>query len=427
MNWMTLPRPPSAPARAAAARIDKMSDGRRRSRCRVPFLDHRFVELALSIPTEAKVPRRRAEARAQAGGARRHPGRADRPAEAGLPRAGRRVVPARARRPARAPRWRRSPMHQACSTRARPPALLERAAARRVVPPEPRAVVEGSGRGVITFFTIPKAWRGDAARLQENAVGSWLAARRARTCFSATTRASPTPLRQTRGRSTSRRSVATTVEHRCWTVSSCRPTNSRPPASSASRTPTSWLRPISPPPAARVQGILERFLVIGESWDTDVEGQAHVRTPAGRPHSSSAASVARGTRLVPLHARNLRFDPTVCRRTRRLRQLARLARPNHRRGSRRRDTVSARSTPVAWLRPRRAMGSRARESDRRPPTTGGSIQSKDQLFTRFDATHLLHAAGPSTKFGATLRAKERARKLAWKVRHGQLPGARTPQ
>ena len=44
-------------------RIDKMSMGVSLE-ARVPFLDHRFVALALSIPTKAKVPGRRAEARA---------------------------------------------------------------------------------------------------------------------------------------------------------------------------------------------------------------------------------------------------------------------------------------------------------------------------------------------------------------------------
>jgi hypothetical protein len=51
---------------------------------------------------------------------------------------------------------------------------------------------------------------------------------------------------------------------------------------------------------------------------------------------------------------------------------------------------------------------------------------KSRIYTRFDATHLLTRAGLRRNLGATLRAKERARKAAYKLRHGQLLPARTP-
>lgn len=51
---------------------------------------------------------------------------------------------------------------------------------------------------------------------------------------------------------------------------------------------------------------------------------------------------------------------------------------------------------------------------------------KSRIYTRFDATHLLTPTGLRRNLGATLRAKERARKAAYKLRHGQLLPARTP-
>jgi len=48
------------------------------------------------------------------------------------------------------------------------------------------------------------------------------------------------------------------------------------------------------------------------------------------------------------------------------------------------------------------------------------VGSKDRLYTRFDATHVLTPSGLRPNLGSRFRAKERARKLIYKLRHGQL-------
>lgn len=55
------------------------------------------------------------------------------------------------------------------------------------------------------------------------------------------------------------------------------------------------------------------------------------------------------------------------------------------------------------------------------------IGSKDRIYTRYDATHVLGRRGLRRNLGATLRAKERARKAVWKLRHGQLRRIRPPE
>lgn len=52
--------------------------------------------------------------------------------------------------------------------------------------------------------------------------------------------------------------------------------------------------------------------------------------------------------------------------------------------------------------------------------------SKDHLYTRFDATHVLTRGRLRRNFGATLRAKERGRKLAYKLRRRSLRRASFP-
>ena len=130
VNWMTYLDLRLRLPELLLMRIDKMSMGVSLE-ARVPFLDHRFVSLALSIPTHVKVPRRRVEARVAARGAWRDPRRADRPPEAGLPRAGRRVVAPRARRPHADRGGGHVRTTRTCSTRARQRDCSRSRAARR--------------------------------------------------------------------------------------------------------------------------------------------------------------------------------------------------------------------------------------------------------------------------------------------------------
>ena len=123
-------------------RVDKMSMGVSLEG-RVPFLDHEFVSLALSIPSAVKTRGRRAQAHPEEGRAGADPRRADRPAQAGVRRPGDRVAagpprrscPPRDRRAARPDRLPRPESgRRAARRRARVPGL---------VPAQFRAVVEG--------------------------------------------------------------------------------------------------------------------------------------------------------------------------------------------------------------------------------------------------------------------------------------------
>ena len=131
VNWMTYLDLRLRLPELLLMRIDKMSMGVSLE-ARVPFLDHRFVELALSIPTRVKVP---------PGGDLKHVLRSavrgvipdeliDRP-EAGLSRPGRGVAAARARRPHAHRGGRRCARRPTCSTRARPRACSRSRGARR--------------------------------------------------------------------------------------------------------------------------------------------------------------------------------------------------------------------------------------------------------------------------------------------------------
>ena len=97
LNWMSYVDLNLRLPELLLMRVDKMSMGVSLEG-RVPFLDHKFVELAMSIPESVEDARRHAEAHPQEGRARRDPGRVDRPAEAGLRRPGPRVVLRPARR-----------------------------------------------------------------------------------------------------------------------------------------------------------------------------------------------------------------------------------------------------------------------------------------------------------------------------------------
>ncbi len=86
-----LPRPQPAPARAAADARRQDDDGRQPRGARA--VPRPQVRRARDVdPRRGQDARRHAEAHPQEGGARRHPRRADRPAEAGLRRPGPRVV-----------------------------------------------------------------------------------------------------------------------------------------------------------------------------------------------------------------------------------------------------------------------------------------------------------------------------------------------
>ncbi len=83
LNWMTYVDLNLRLPELLLMRVDKMSMGVSLEG-RVPFLDHKFVELALEHPRGREDAERRAEAHPQEGRPRRHPGRAHRPPKQGF-------------------------------------------------------------------------------------------------------------------------------------------------------------------------------------------------------------------------------------------------------------------------------------------------------------------------------------------------------
>jgi hypothetical protein len=285
-------------------------------------------------------------------------------------------------------------------------------------------VVEGNDRGLITFFTIPKAWEGDAAQVQENAVRSWIAVG-ARVILFGDDPGVPQAAARLGAQhiaEVSRNELGTPLLDRTF-------------ARAHEMAPDSLLCFANTDivvghdfrlAAERANAILDRFLMVGESWDTEVTGTLAFepgwdgRLPRGRKRGAGALDWFLFTHgifesIPPFAVGRAAFDNWLVWRAR--------------------DAGATVVDATRSVHVVHQMHGYAHVTGGFGDTRSGSeaaenwrlIGSKRRVFTRFDATHLLTPQGLRRNLGATLRAKERGRKLIWKLRHGQLRPARVPR
>jgi hypothetical protein len=171
---------------------------------------------------------------------------------------------------------------------------------------------------------------------------------------------------------------------------------------------------------------LDRFLMVGESWDTTVDGSI-VFDPGwesglavGRKRGAGALDWFLFTHgmfesIPPFAVGRAAFDNWLVWRARDAGATVVDATPSVHVVHQAHDYghVSGGFTDTR-------AGSEAAENWR-------LVGSKQRVYTRFDSTHLLTRRGLRRNLGATLRVKERARKVVWKLRHGQLLPARVPR
>jgi len=277
---------------------------------------------------------------------------------------------------------------------------------------------------VITFFTIPKAWHGSNAARQRNAVASWRALGARVLLFGdepgvaeAATElgADHVPTLERNGHGTPLLDGVFAEAHRlapdgliCFANTDILFAADLLVAADAAAT------------------VAPRMLVVGESWDTDVHGDIDFRADwqralaQGRKRGAGALDWFLFTHgifetIPPFIVGRAAFDNWLVWRARDL------------------GAAVVDATPVVHaIHQAHDYGhvSGGFDTTRRGAEAAANwklIGSKARVYTRFDATHVLSRSGLRHNFGATFRAKERARKLIWKLRHGQLLPARTPR
>jgi hypothetical protein len=285
-------------------------------------------------------------------------------------------------------------------------------------------VVERDGRSLITFFTIPKAWVGDAARVQENAVGSWLAGGARVLLFGddpgvadAATQlgAEHVPEIERNDRGTPLLDGAFARAHEL-----------APTGLLCFANADIVVGPDFAAAAGLLASSLDRFLMVGESWDTAVEGSIafdpgwESAFAVGRKRGAGALDWFLFTHgifesIPPFAVGRAAFDNWLVWRARDAGATVVDATPS--------VHVVHQSHDYAHVNggfTDTRAGSEAAEN-------WSLVGSKNRVFTRFDATHVLTRRGLRRNLGATLRVKERARKVIWKLRHGQLLPARVPR
>jgi hypothetical protein len=277
---------------------------------------------------------------------------------------------------------------------------------------------------VITFFSIPKAWRGDDAVRQRNAVSSWLALDGRVVLFgndpgvaeaAAELGAEHVPeLARTEAGTPLLDGVFARVHELARSGLLCFANADIVLGRDFARA------------AAGIDAATGRFLAVGESWDTDVHGPIDFvdgweRTlERGRKRGAGALDWFLFTHgiyetIPPFAVGRAAFDNWLVWRAR-----------------------SSGATVVDATRAVHAVhqahgyghvqgGFSGTRSGSEAAENWRLIGSKSRIYTRFDATHLLTPRGLRRNLGATFRAKERLRKAAWKLRHGRLLPARVPQ
>jgi hypothetical protein len=279
--------------------------------------------------------------------------------------------------------------------------------------------VEAGDRGVITFFTIPKAWDGDDARRQRNAVTSWRAIGARVILFGddpgvaeagAELGADHVPELTRNENGTPLLDGVFARAHALVPEGFLCFANADVIVGEDFRRAAEGLRDAGP------------LLMVGESWDVDVPGELDPAVPLPRGQRRGAGALdwflfTHGIfeRIPPFavgraafdnwlvwHARHVGatvVDATPC---------VRVVHQAHGYGHVTGGFISTRA------------GAEAAANWR-------LIGAKDRIYTRFDATHVLTRRGLKRNLGATLRAKERARKAIWKLRHGQLRPVPPPE
>jgi len=275
---------------------------------------------------------------------------------------------------------------------------------------------------VITFFTIPKAWHGDAELPQRNAVASWLALGARVLLFGD----DPGVAEAAAELGAEHVPEITRNEHGTPLLDGvfARAHELAPDGLLCFANTDIVLA--SDFTAAAKAITAPRFLMVGESWDTDVAGRLSFEhgwessLPSGRKRGAGALDWFLFTHgifesIPPFAVGRAAFDNWLVWRARDAGAAVVDATPS----------VHAVHQEHAYAHVRGGFestraGAEAAENWR-------LIGGKSRIYTRFDATHVLTRRGLRRNMGAKLRVKERARKLAYKLRHRQLLPARIPQ
>ena len=281
--------------------------------------------------------------------------------------------------------------------------------------------MEADGR-LITFFTIPKAWRGPDATRQRNAVASWreLGARVLLFGDEPGVAEAADALGAEHVSELDRNERGTPLLDGVFAEAHRRAAEGLLCFANADIVFGAELV------TASVAVEEPRFLMVGESWDTAVEGELdfgrdwrHSLGP-GRKRGAGALDWFLFTHgifetIPPFAVGRAAFDNWLVWRARDAGALVVDATP------------SIHAIHQAHGYSHVSGGFDATRSGEEAAANWRLIGSKSRVYTRFDATHILTKRGLRRNLGATLRAKERARKLAWKLRHGQLLPVRAPQ
>jgi len=272
---------------------------------------------------------------------------------------------------------------------------------------------------VIAFFTIPKAWRGDDARRQRNAVRSWLAIGARAILFgddpgvadaagelgaehvpAVTRNQSGTPLLDG---VFSRAHELVPTGFLCFA-------NADIVVGDDFRAAAEQLRRLDP------------LLMVGESWDADVPGELDPVEPLPRGRRRGAGALdwflfTHGLfeRIPPFAVGRAAFDNWLVWHARSTGATVVDATPS--------VHVVHQAHGYAHV----SGGFMSTRAGEEAAANWRLIGSKDRIYTRFDATHVLTRRGLKRNLGATLRAKERARKAVWKLRHGPLRPVPPPE
>lgn len=272
---------------------------------------------------------------------------------------------------------------------------------------------------MITFFTIPKAWQGDDARRQRNAVASWRAIGARTLLFgdedgvgdaAADLGAEHIPELARNAQGTPRLDGVFARAHELV-----------PEGFLCFANADVVVGPDFRQAAERLAG-LAPLLMVGESWDVEVPGELDPAKPLppGRRRGAGALDWFLFThgvfeRIPPFAVGRAAFDNWLVWRARSAGATVVDATP------------SVRVVHQAHGYGHASGGFAGTRAGEEAAANWRLIGSKDRIYTRFDATHVLTKRGLKRNLGATLRVKERGRKAVWKLRHGQFRSVPPPE